>query len=292
MLIKMPKSEKRTFKQLREHYEIEKKLANRLINSSRKERRYLYTTLYDELFRRVTHHPQLTRKKDSKSRFVSIYRQMTLLKNFLKPEFIFLEIGPGDLSLSIEMTRHVKKVFAVDVSEEITKDEIIPKNFKLIISDGCSIPIPNSVNLAYSNQLMEHLHPDDAVDQLKNIYNVLVNGGKYICITPNRLTGPHDISKYFDNIATCFHLKEYTVTELNELFRKVGFSKIGLYIGGKGIYLKFSLFLIKMFEKLINKLSFSFLKNIVKTLPVKFLLGIIIIGTKSSSNVNNSRVKL
>ena len=71
---------------------------------------------------------------------------------------------------------------------------------------------------------MEHLHPDDAVDQLKNIYNALVNGGKYICITPNRLTGPHDISKYFDNVATGFHLKEYTVTELSGLFREVGFS--------------------------------------------------------------------
>lgn len=281
MSIKVPKSEKRTLNQLLEHYEIEKMLANRLRNSNSTERRYLYTKLYDELYRRIPHHPQLTRKKDSKLRFIKVSRQMTLLKRFLKTEYIFLEIGPGDLSLSIEVARHVKKVYAIDVSEEISKDEILPENFKLIISDGCSIPLPgHHINLAYSNDLMEHLHPDDAFDQLKNIYKVLKDGGKYICKTPNQLSGPHDISKYFDNVATCFHLKEYTVTELSDLFNKVGFLKISTYFGGKMIYLKFPLFIIKKCEKLLNKLRFSLRKSITNTLPVKALLGIIIVGTK------------
>lgn len=151
--------------------------------------------------------------------------------------------------MSIELTRHVKNVFAVDVSEEITKVEILPRNFRLILSDGCSIPLhDNSIDLAYSNNLMEHLHPDDAFDQLKNIFNVLNSGGKYLCITPNRMSGPHDISKYFDSVATCFHLKEYAFTELCKLFEKIGFSKIEAYTGGKGIYLKVPLLVIKLFE--------------------------------------------
>ena len=44
------------------------------------------------------------------------------------------------------------------------------------------------------------------------------------------MTGPHDISRHFDDVATCFHLKEYTIGELTRLFREVGFRKVALYV--------------------------------------------------------------
>ncbi len=281
MPIRIPKSEKRTLEQLREQYEVEKELANRLRNAGREERRYLYTTLYDEFYRRVPHHSQLTRKKDPKAQLVIVCIQMRFLKRFLNPESTFLEVGPGDCSLSLEMAKHVRKVYAIDVSREITKDIILPQNFELIISDGCSVPVAeNSISVAYSNQLVEHLHPCDAFDQLQNIYKALAPGGIYICITPNRLTGPHDISKYFDKVSTGFHLKEYMVTELCNLFRKVGFSKISSYIGAKGIYIKFPLFLIKLCEKLLIVLPFSLRRRVANTLPFRMLLSINIVGEK------------
>jgi predicted SAM-dependent methyltransferase len=101
-----------------------------------------------------------------------------------------------------------------------------------VLSDGVSVPVPpGSVNVAYSYQLMEHLHPEDAFEQLENIYAALAPGGLYICITPNRLSGPHDISYYFDNEATGFHLKEYTTWELSRLFKRAGFSQTSAYVG-------------------------------------------------------------
>jgi len=281
MRIRIPKSEKRTLEQLREQYEVEKELANRLRNASREERRYLYTALYDEFYRRVPHQSQLTRKKDSKAQLVIAFKQMRLLKRFLNPESTFLEVGPGDCSLSLEVAKHVRKVYAIDVSREITKDVALSQNFELIISDGYSVPVPeNSISIAYSSQLMEHLDPRDALDQLQNIYKALTPGAIYICITPNRLTGPHDISKYFDKVSTGFHLKEYTVTELCNLFRKVGFSKISSYIGARGIYIKFPLFLIKFCEKLLIVLPLSLRRRIASTLPFRMLLNINIVGEK------------
>jgi len=68
--------------------------------------------------------------------------------------------------------------------------------------------------------------------------------GIYICVTPNRLSGPHDISKYFDVTATRFHLKEYTNTELSDLFKEAGFLKVRAYVGAMGIYVRFPLFLL------------------------------------------------
>ena len=278
MAIKIPTTEKRTLQRLKEHYEIEKELANRLRNSSKEERKYLYSSLYDELFKKVPDHPQLTRKLDSHGFNKRIETQMTILHGLLSPETIFLEVGPGDCSLAFEVAKCVRKVYAIDVSREITKNFSVPKNFELIVSDGSSIPVPeNSINIVYSNQLMEHLHPDDAVEQLQNIYKALMPGGIYICITPSRLSGPHDISTYFEKVAKGFHLKEYTNTELIKLFRNVGFSKIDIIENGKRIS---RLIPIKMCEKLLTLFPYSVRERVINSLAFEVLKQITIQGTK------------
>jgi len=273
--------ENRAFDQLREHYRIEKELAQRLRSASKEERRGLYTILYDELFQKVPNHPQLVRKANPRWQYVSVYRQMILLRRFLRPDSTFLEVGPGDCSLSREVAKHVTKVYAVDVSTQITKNSVFPRNFELIISDGCSVPVPlKSINIAYSNNLIEHLHPDDAVDHLRNIHKVLREKGKYICITPNRLSGPHDVSRYFDEVATGLHLKEYTITELSELFLRVGFSKISTYIGGRGVFIRFPLYPIKTCENLLLILPSWLGRKLSNILPIMAFLGMTVVATK------------
>ena len=49
----------RTPAQIAAHYEIEKELANKLRHSTRPERRHLYPSVHDELYRRVPDHPLL-----------------------------------------------------------------------------------------------------------------------------------------------------------------------------------------------------------------------------------------
>jgi len=65
--VKMPRYKKRTYEELKEHYEIEKELAEGLRNSTKEQRRKLYSSVYDELFERVPQHPQLTRKVDAEA---------------------------------------------------------------------------------------------------------------------------------------------------------------------------------------------------------------------------------
>lgn len=281
MLIKRPQGEQRTPEELHEHYEIEKELANRLRRASKQERLNLYSVVYDELYKRVLHHPQLTRKSSPQKTKNVVDGQIALLRHFLNEDITFLEIGAGDCALSFEVARSVKKVYAVDVSEIITKRQEMPENFHLILSNGCNIPLPpHSVDIAYSNQLMEHLHPDDAREQLENVYRVLVPGGIYICITPNRLSGPHDISVYFDHVATGFHLKEYTKTELSGLFNQIGFSKVSLYIYARGLSLTLPILLIRICEGLLTLLPFRFRREVAKNLPFRPLLENALIGTK------------
>lgn len=275
------KGENRTIEQIKEHYEIEKALANQLKQASKEERRHLYSSLYDEMFQRVPLHPQLTRKASSQETALYLAGQMSFIKPFLSPSATFLEIGPGDCSLSFEVAKFVEKIYGVDVSDEITRSLKVPLNFQLIISDGSNIPIaPDSVDIAYSNQLMEHLHAEDAFDQLQNIYQALSPGGVYICITPNRLNGPHDVSGYFDEIATGFHLKEYTTSELGSLFRKTGFSQVRAHIGARGKYISLPIFPIFCCETLLSILPKSLRRTIAKNLPFNILLGIRLVATK------------
>lgn len=244
--------------QIKAHYEVEKELANRLRRADKEERGLLYTTVYNELFRRVPYHSQLARKADATAQAMEVARQFGLLKHFLNPNTTYLEIGAGDCGLAFKVAGQVKQVYAVDVSDEITKSATQPANFSLIISDGSSIPVPaESVQVAYSQDLMEHLHPDDVLEQLGNIYRALAHGGIYICITPNRLCGPHDISRYFDEVATGFHLKEYTNTELAALFKQVGFTQVWVVLSYKG----------RVLSPLLPSTPFVWLESLLQKLP-------------------------
>lgn len=248
-------SDPRTWEQIREHYEVERELADQLRYASKEERRKLYVSVYNELFKRVPHHPQLSHKASAEYTAREVARKMLFLRPFLHSEATFLEIGTGDCALAWEVARTVKKSYGIDVSIEIAGHMKHPNNFQLLISDGCTIPLEdNSVDVAYSDQLMEHLHPDDAFEQLQEIHRVLQPGGMYLCVTPLRLSGPHDVSRHFDTVATGFHLKEYTVSDLCDLFKQVGFNKVVPYIGTRGIYISPPVFLVKAHELIVSLL--------------------------------------
>jgi len=275
---------KRTAEQIREHYEVEKSLANQLKSASKEERHSsLNVFLHEELFRRVPHHPLLTKKLSPADRKKAVEKQMRKFAGLLEKDICFLEIGPGDCALSFEVSRFVRQVYAVDVNKILTENDEVPDNFELLISNGCSIPVPEkSVDIGFSNQLMEHLHPDDAYEQLENVYRALVAGGVYFCDTPNRLNGPHDISRGFDENPTGFHLKEYTVTELSELLKKAGFAKVKMCTRLKGSYFRLPTFPAKLCEHLLQVLPVRPRKILANSRPVRALINVSLIGIKGN----------
>jgi len=275
----IPVSEKRSRKELIEHYELEKKLANRLRNSNKEERKHLYKELYDELFGKISYFSR--RKHDPESRHKSVLKQMDFITRFMSPDKTFMEIGAGDCALSIELCKYFKNVYAIDVSNQIRKDIDVPGNFRFALSDGTAIDVPpESIDITYSNQVMEHLHPADAYEQLKNIYHALASKGLYIIFTPHRFTGPHDISKYFDDIATGFHLNEYTNTELHVLLRSIGFSKINYFTQLRGKRINLPILPTLMIERLMTPLPRYLKKKIFRKVVFRHLLPIRIVATK------------
>ena len=217
-------------------YQTEKRLAAILRNAAKEERTRLYTELYDEYSRICPDRKILAVANDEAYARQVAETEFRSIRRYLSADMTLLEIGPGAGAFTNRVSAHVAQCIAVDVSHEVAKNRTFPDNVSYLISNGTSIPAETaSIDFAYSNQLMEHLHPDDARDQLQEIHRVLKPSGRYLCITPNRLTGPHDISKFFDEVATGFHLKEYTLGELDALMRRSGFRSVRRAMLARGV---------------------------------------------------------
>lgn len=212
------------------HFTLEQALAQRLTAARPEHRAGKYTEIYDELFRSLPDHPQHAKRMHPNGR--SVIHQIQCISPFLRADATFLEIGCGDAALSFSVAASVGRVIGVDVQENLIDFDKAPRNFQFIEPvGGITFPLPtSSIDLAFSDQLLEHLHPDDALAQLREVVRVLRPGGLYICSTPNAVTGPHDISMYFGYVAAGLHLKEYSYLELGNLLRMAGFKSVSFQL--------------------------------------------------------------
>jgi SAM-dependent methyltransferase len=236
--------------------------------------------MYDELFRLVPDHPRLlARKTAQQERVTGIAWDMAQLKPFLRPGCTFLEIGAGDCALAARVAAEAGQVYAVDIADQTR--EKLPQNVQLVLSDGRGIPVPEgSVDVAFSDQLMEHLHPEDAMVQLANIHRALKPGGVYVCITPNRLYGPSDISAYFDDEARGFHLREYSVGELRRILQGAGFPRVQVFVGARGFFARCPAWLVETLEHALETLPVRLRRRVADNKLMRALLGVRVAAIK------------
>jgi SAM-dependent methyltransferase len=223
---------------------FEYRLAERLRSADRSERMRLYGEVYNEYSEKF---PESLPKDSSKAERIA-RNESLFLRRFVTPATVVAEIGPGRCHLAFSLAPVVRKIYGVDVNAVEAVANANPANFEFRLTDGIAMPFDSdSIDLVISNQLMEHLHPDDATEQLREVYRVLRVGGHYVCITPSPVNGPHDCSAYFDDLpcpikaghysATGLHLKEYTARELLAAFRNVGFKRTQTFVGARGNYI-------------------------------------------------------
>lgn len=216
----------RTLEQLKNHYLVEKAIAQKLMRSTRDERKKIYATMYDELFARVPDHPRLSRRADSGATSTENGVKLDLVGRFLDKSKVFLEYAPGDCRFAIDVATRVKHAYGLDISDQRRPGEQTPDNFELVIYDGYQLDaIPDgSVDVIFSDQLIEHFHPDDTRLHFELAHRLLKDGGIYVFRTPHILKGPHDVSMYFSDVPECFHLKEWTYREIRKLLLEIGYS--------------------------------------------------------------------
>jgi SAM-dependent methyltransferase len=225
--------EPRSIERLQAAYRVEHALRDRLLAACPAERGSLYTEVYQTLFASLPDHPQRTRGDANRSERIA--GQLALLAPHLHAATTYLEIGCGDATLTQAVAARVALAYGLDVTPDLIDRTAMPGNFRFVQSGGSDIPLPDtSIDLAYSNQLLEHLHPDDAMTQLREVCRVLRPGGVYLCRTPSRVSGPHDVSAYFAYAACGLHLREYDYRSARATFEAAGFGRVRFIVPFRG----------------------------------------------------------
>ncbi|WP_049891051.1 methyltransferase domain-containing protein [Methanohalobium evestigatum] len=188
----------RTYEAIKNHYDVEKQIANKLKKSTREERTEIYRNMYDELFSKVPNHPRLLKRNNEEERKKSINNKLNFLLEFVNDSDTFLEVGPDDCRLAFEVCNYAQYVYGLDISDQIGDypKEKIPANFELLIYDGYNLNMDDEkIDVSYSDQMIEHLHPDDIELHFQMINRILKHNGCYILEIPHNFKGLHDVSK-------------------------------------------------------------------------------------------------
>ncbi len=284
LFIPRKRDESRAEARLRAHYLVERELADRLrAAGSFEERQAIFATMYDELFARVPDHPRLAaRRADSEYREQGVAWNLAQLRPYLRPGCTFLEVGAGDCALAARVAQEANRVYAVDISPSAQHGSL-PGNVTFVRTDGREIDVPpGSIDVAFSDQLMEHLHPEDAAAQLANIHRALKPGGVYVCVTPNKVYGPSDISAFFDDEARGFHLKEYSLAEIREVMVRAGFPRLHVYVGARGAFLRVPALFVRGVEMLVQALPAGVRRRVADHKAVRGLLGLRVAAIKEN----------
>jgi ubiquinone/menaquinone biosynthesis C-methylase UbiE len=274
------RGEKRPPERLIAHYNLERELARRIRDSAPADRPGLYGEVYDQLFNALSDHPQHQKNSGPSARYVQ--HTMHYLAPFLSKKTMFLEIGCGDAAVSIAASEIVRQAIGADVQDKLLSDRPRPSNFRFVkLSGGPYLPFDAStIDVTSSDQLIEHLHPEDVVLHLQEVARVLKPGGTYICTTPSALTGPHDISMYFEYVANGLHIKEYSYKELSDIFRAAGFKRLQIAIRAYRRQVLIPAWLGILAERCFSSIPISVRSRLARTRIAERLLGANVIARK------------
>ena len=81
-------------------------------------------------------------------------------------------------------------------------------------------------------------------------------------------------------MATGFHIKEHTISELRDLFLRTGFSRVRIYAEGRGKYVPIHPVLATACESFLGVLPVGLRTHMARALPLRLMLGIRIVGIK------------
>jgi len=262
------------------HYEVEVVLAEKLRHSSRETRNRTYREVYRDLFNKLSDHPRHTRAHDA--RRTDVTKLLRIVGRFVARDDRVLEIGAGDAALSRNICDRALSVVAVDVDDALVGAKMAPRNFRYLLSDGVSLPLPDaSISLAISNQLLEHIHPDDTLAHLREVNRVLSAGGRYLIMTPSSICGPHDVSRYFDRRARGMHLREFDAETIRNCLRAAGFTRLVFY-AARGGHLFFSMpyWLARGLDLAFSLVPSSLHTRLVRNKLTRTLLGLTVVAYK------------
>lgn len=231
---------------VRRHWKaLEFEYAKRLRECPVQDRKALYIEAYSTVSELAVERFKSDRPEDRTAG--TSPKTVSLILKFVNKDDDALEVGSGRGYTCFMLSPHVRSIIGVEVSSSgIKESRTISKEMglenvqfqQISATDLIDAFGPSRFNICTCIDVLEHLHPDDAKEHLYQAFSVLKPGGRYFVQMPNRLTGPHDITKSeFPDAkeALGFHLNESTYREVVGLMRDIGFEKFRIVIWLKTI---------------------------------------------------------
>lgn len=208
-------------------YNIEKIFHEEILSETNFSRRKeLYKAIYKDV------HPLYKKASDENMNSKSMFG--LFLKNELFGKSI-LEVGCGSGRVLKYISKYYKhkELVGLDVSPIVNQTH---QGIKFYQQDIVDFQLENKFEVVISSNVMEHISPLDITTHLRSIYNVLDNEGKLIINMPNRVFGPHDVTRIVDYTYTNrvpsmgTHLNESTYNECIDILKMHGFKKFYTYL--------------------------------------------------------------
>lgn len=208
-------------------FQLERSLRERILSSPRKDRTAAIEQAYSELFERFPDHSVfLTTQEESKRKGKL---SAGLIVPLLKRGNRVLEVGCGRGDVLVALSEMGCICTGTEISHHMLGlcNDHVDHVVEIFSGSADSLDFPSdSFDIVFSQEVLEHLHPEDVPRHFAEAFRVLRPNGIFSVETPNRRTGPQDISRGFTHIAEGLHLKEWTVKELIRMFQDAGFVKI------------------------------------------------------------------
>lgn len=150
----------------------------------------------------------------------------------------------------------------------------------------------NSIDVFYWNDVFEHILLDEIDFHIELIRQKLSDRGIIITITPNKLTGPSDITNAFEpkgSASKGFHFCEWTFKEVLAIYKKHNLkSAFGIWLGFIG-YKKQTYYVCK-FNWFIDKLKI-FIEMVIAPFPWILRVSAVVVAACSVSVVRKCRLR-
>jgi 2-polyprenyl-3-methyl-5-hydroxy-6-metoxy-1,4-benzoquinol methylase len=162
------------------------------------------------------------------------------------PPRTVLDVGCGTGTLVRALIGCGYDAYGIDISKDVVikARELANRSFGQGISARFSVGNflrhdfgKQTFELIHSNDVLEHIHSDEASDFLSKCRRLMCRNGVLWLITPNRLTGPGDATSLrlpWGTPAIGLHLREYTLVELSAMLRQANFRHVESRLFGAG----------------------------------------------------------
>ena len=193
-----------------------------------------------------------------------VERQFRFVRRALGLRSVFMQIGAEDCALARRVAGDVERAYAVARERPLSAPPQAP-NLVHVFSEGGALPVPEgSVDVAFSQGLLERLHPALALEHLGAVRRALSPAGAYFCITANRLRGASAGAKEY----------RYSAAELRANLLEAGFRSVRFYCRVGGWHAALPYAILRPAESVLEKLPYRLRLRLAAPRPAQRLLGL------------------